>query len=104
MSHISVSYLLFTGLIRGVDVDSQTLYILTPVKGDMLKRVNLLVYAETLPECCSEFSVPHLPQDTLIPYTAPDRDNAEHKSLHQVPRRKFNANRLLDIARKSSNV
>lgn len=89
---------------RGVDIDNQALYILTPVNGDLLKQVNLLVYAETLPECCSIFSVPHLPNDTLIPYTAPLRDNAEHKNLHQVPRRKFNASRLLDIARKSSKI
>ncbi|XP_077292617.1 polynucleotide 5'-hydroxyl-kinase nol9 [Arctopsyche grandis] len=90
------------GLIRGVDPVKDTLYILTPLDSNVLNKVNMLVYAETLPDCCGIFSAPHLSSNTMIPYTAPIKITSKNRHLHQIPRRKFNPLRLLYIARNSA--
>ncbi|XP_047030727.1 polynucleotide 5'-hydroxyl-kinase NOL9 isoform X1 [Helicoverpa zea] len=83
------------GLVRGVDFERETLYILTPALVEHLCVVDTLLYADWAPELRGPER--QLPDGMAVPYRSPA--NYMQKQFMQAPRRRFNPLQLLKMSR-----
>lgn len=88
-------FIIFAGLVRGVDFDENLLYIITPIPAYILPQVNTLVYSDWVPELKGQDQ--QLPNGTIIPY----RTTSKQRHLMTTPHRRFNPIQLLKMSRKS---
>lgn len=80
------------GLVRSVDFEKGILYVVTPTPIATLSLVNMLLYADWVPELIGEER--RLPDSTAVPYRAASV-NYKQKQLMFAPRRRFNPLQLL---------
>ncbi|XP_041984517.1 polynucleotide 5'-hydroxyl-kinase NOL9 [Aricia agestis] len=85
------------GLVRGVDVEKELMYIVTPVPRDQLSSINCFVYADWSPDIGVFENF--LPIGTAVPYCT--KAHEEHRHLMMTPRRRFNPLQLLNVTRSS---
>lgn len=87
--------LFFLGLIRGLDLEKEILYVITPIPVEKLSLVDTLVYADWVPELRGQEK--NLPDGITIPYRATSM--YQKRQLTFAPRRRFNPLQLLKMTR-----
>ncbi|XP_028157807.1 polynucleotide 5'-hydroxyl-kinase NOL9 [Ostrinia furnacalis] len=85
------------GLIRGIDLEKEMLYVLTPTPMEKLAVVDTLVYADWVPELRGQEK--HLPDGTTVPYRTDT--TFKQRQLMFAPKRRFNPLQLLKMSRNS---
>ncbi|XP_072942710.1 polynucleotide 5'-hydroxyl-kinase NOL9 [Epargyreus clarus] len=85
------------GLIRGIDFERGTLYVITPMPAEGLQMVDTLLYADWVPELRGQEA--QLPAGIAVPYRMPTMH--QQKQLMFTPRRRFNPVQLLKMSRGS---
>ncbi|CAH0401349.1 unnamed protein product [Chilo suppressalis] len=85
------------GLIRGIDLENQMLYIITPMPHEKLSLVNTLVYADWVPELRGQER--QLPAGITVPYRTATM--YQRRQLMFAPKRRFNPLQLLKMTRNS---
>ncbi|XP_075981658.1 polynucleotide 5'-hydroxyl-kinase nol9 [Anticarsia gemmatalis] len=83
------------GLVRGVDLENNMVYMLTPVAAERLRDVNTLMYLDWTPEL--QGTEQQLPTHLPVPYRGAAHHS--HKQHLIAPRRRFNPLQLLKMSR-----
>ncbi|CAH2042170.1 unnamed protein product, partial [Iphiclides podalirius] len=85
------------GLIRGIDYEKDEVYIITPIPPQDLCLVNIIMYADWVPELRGQEK--NLPEGTVVPYRTTSQ--YQQRQFMFTPRRRFNPLQLLKMSRNS---